>query len=527
MESFESWLTGHFNRPCPGRFLTTPAPLALRALRFCFMNATNTPPKKTRSQASAAANQAFASSLVARLAKRVTTARNSGPDHGSHGAHSRPTGTTQRDHPKGRQLARQGLEFPDRRSLARRTWLDRSVSVSGPQREALTTLHMQTQRRHAEAGAKLAAATLPAAADLEGSHHAIAADHFADMKPTPLVYATELHGPIGNSVLHAEPHNDGVRISGTEFVSAVAQPVIDGLTAPALLQWPLSPMLWASAGIANAISLYEQYRILEMVFEWIPSVPATTAGTICGACDSDVHSNALLSGVLSSNSVREIMMRPGSEMVSIWKNAAFDVLFPQQQWYYVSDSDEPNLSVPGVFNLMLASTSNSGLATGLGYVVCHYTFELRSMKLSSGITMTAAPGTVVVQANTGARNAGNGVVLNGTTYPALTADNVIVAGVLSGFVDGAVSVGTTTSWRKWSYPDSPNPVLLAAGMVIYFRQFTRNGVPNVYPYFNLGDAMSAFDETSAAIYHEAFTTTAISTATLYSTWAMLVPNSAQ
>lgn len=297
---------------------------------------------------------------------------------------------------------------------------------------------------------------------------------------------TEIKGQMP----HHEFERRGDIIRGSEFLAQISLPPNIGgnpVSVPqggTLFTMPLNPLYSDGLRVARELSLYDQFRVKRFVVEYVPLCPSTQPGGIIGVVIPNASQNtSLLGGQLAT---RDALSRPGSAIISAFKNAAIRENFQQQKWYYVNDDDDANLSIPGMLQIMnaLDYSSSGTAATPLGLLWLHYEFQVRSEAYTEPPPLRFnAPSSSI--AMNSAATAHSPVTISSATFGVAFKDQ----GVVGWFNIAAIDLGTLADplFFAWENPVTGVVTQLAPGMTIFFRYRAQSDLYLLYPSF--GDAM--------------------------------------
>jgi hypothetical protein len=225
------------------------------------------------------------------------------------------------------------------------------------------------------------------------------------VKGVPVVQQYNLDRAMDAVPNGLRPIKDGVCVTGTEYLGSVQ---ISGNQAKGGVIWTqvVSPPAMGGARLANFAQMYDLWRIKKLVFEFISTEPSTTGGAIVSSMVADVNEDPALT-LIGDGLIRDCFERPGSRATQIFGNLAFGINLPQQQVFYTSNMDVPNLSVAGILSLVQITQIAAG---SLGLVNCHYEIEFWSesaVRISAATISSSINGTVTW---------GNGPFSSGTTF---------------------------------------------------------------------------------------------------------------
>jgi len=312
----------------------------------------------------------------------------------------------------------------------------------------------------------------------------------------PVAIGEKLHG---ESMTHPEPSthaasNGNIIISGSEYLGRALVPNVSSgagvLPAGGVLFYTqLSPLAFDGSRIKQLSQMFEQWRFHSLIIEYVPNCPTTTTGGIVGYCTGDIQQNTSL--VQGDGGVREAFSRAGSLSLSVWEKGAFHMNQTQQEWYFTALVGEPELTIPGSFQL-IANTdfSVTTTTTQLGQIFCHYVLEFRvpAVEDSAQFSYSAPNGNLIA----------SGVattIQNPVAYPAAN------FGLGAAFQDeGVIGYATivarddtgpgNSAWATWASPTTGDTFTMSPGMVVFFR-YAANGAGYYYMYPSLGDAIGS------------------------------------
>lgn len=191
--------------------------------------------------------------------------------------------------------------------------------------------------------------------------------------------------------------------------------------------WPLSPMTMPTSELSTLALIYDLYQIEELVLEYIPLVGSDTGGAVVGSCDADISQEPDISeagGAL----VRDMLARPGAQANQLFTPAAYKVSFSQQEWYFCSNADAPNLAIPAMFKLVTVQAPSPNKSYGM--IVAHYKIKFIQASLDRApLNAIKGPG------------AGQLILANTVAAAGIYAQAAGFPSSISGLVDGTY-VGT-------------------------------------------------------------------------------------
>lgn len=195
---------------------------------------------------------------------------------------------------------------------------------------------------------------------------------------------------------HQEPQlfmREGkIFVSGTEFLCSAKIPPLGkfpNATVPQgyLLAWSqLNPYYIVLSRMSQFISCFDQYRLSTLAVEYVPSCPTTTSGSVCGFMINTAADNPTVIG--DGNAlVRYGMEKDGAVYSNVWCGHETHLNQPQQEWFFVANTDDVGLSVPGQYYLVLANdyfdaAAAQDIPIPIGGLLLHYELELRSPSIS-------------------------------------------------------------------------------------------------------------------------------------------------
>lgn len=312
----------------------------------------------------------------------------------------------------------------------------------------------------------------------------------------PIAYGEKIKG---ESMSHPEPAthaapNGNIIISGSEYLGRAVVPAVNAGTStlPAggvLFYTQLSPLAFDGSRIKQLSQMFEQWRFHSLIIEYVPTCPTTTSGGIVGYCTGDIQQNTSL--VQGDGGVREAFSRAGSLSLAVWEKGAFHMNKTQQEWYFTALVGEPELTIPGSFQLVANTDFAISTTTQqLGQVFCHYVLEFRVPAVEDTAQFSYSQ-------NNGNLNAAlvATAVQNPVNYPAAN------FGLGAAFQDeGVIGYATVVAvddtgpgnanWRTWASPTTGDQYTIAPGMVLFFR-YAANAGGFYYMFPSLGDAISS------------------------------------
>lgn len=325
--------------------------------------------------------------------------------------------------------------------------------------------------------------------------------HSSHEDGVPVTHMTEMRHAMGTQ----EFERRGDIIRGSEFLGQIAlPPAIGGATTTvpqggALFTMPLNPLYTDGLRVARELSLYDQFRVKRYVVEYVPLCPSTQPGGIIGAVVPNCQDNpTILGGQLAT---RDLLSRPGSAVISAFKNAALRENFQQQKWYYVNDDQDSALSVPGMLTILNAlDYTSTGPSVPLGLLWLHYEFQVRSEAFTEppALRFTLPSASLGF---TGAAVQDVPVALASGTFPS----DFQVNGVVFWGSVAAVDLGPgpgPISFFTWTTVDGQDTTI-SPGMMIYLRFHHSSGTFRIYPSFGAAlsgeDASWTFTSSSGAL----------------------------
>lgn len=277
----------------------------------------------------------------------------------------------------------------------------------------------------------------------------------------PVVNEFKLEDRMENTPFSTSAGDDGIVVRGTEYLGSSTISGTQPAGAP-VFSAPVSPSALGGGRLAAFATLYDLFKIRKLVFEFTSMEGSNTGGAVGGAVINDIFEEPSLT-VNGDAAIRDLLERPGASVVQLFGNCAFGVNYPQQQVFFTSNTDAPNLSYAGLFELLQV---NAIAASTLGLVCVHYELEFLA---DSSVRSTAA--TVVVSPNITAN-------FTGLT---LTAQQQFFTNSMSGgsaLAKGQVAVGVVSTMALGGAPanmwnlvtgEAHYALTLAVGMRIYWR----------------------------------------------------------
>lgn len=137
--------------------------------------------------------------------------------------------------------------------------------------------------------------------------------------------------------------------------------------------------------IKNIAQSYQLFRIARMTYEYVPVVGATTNGALRIAfLDNPETIYGLASGAYTATDISNLVFSSTtSKATSVWNGTTFNVpagRMNRRKWYSI---DSTNVSSPEQCDRALpfiaVVTFEGALSTTIGYLMCHFTFELRDL----------------------------------------------------------------------------------------------------------------------------------------------------
>jgi len=204
-------------------------------------------------------------------------------------------------------------------------------------------------------------------------------------------------GMSSDDMPHLEPgfhtQGDSLIMAGTEYLSGVSWPAESGLVSiPAgqcVFAAPLNPNFIPNLRVSRAMSMYDQFKIRNLVITYVPTSSSLATGLFSSVMVPDSAHNPLLDGAPDLIQ-RDILSRVGSAVSSVWETHSTKFYFPQQKWYYTraNEGADEQLTIPGVFYLVSATDiileiNDALVKASFGLLWIHYDLEFRNPGLQA------------------------------------------------------------------------------------------------------------------------------------------------
>lgn len=296
----------------------------------------------------------------------------------------------------------------------------------------------------------------------------------------PIAHTTEL----SSSIEHVEPRvkmeKDALLFQGSELVMEISiPPAISGVpsTVPRggiMGMCPLNPLYCDGMRVAKTMTQYDQFRIRQITFEYVPFTNALQTGGLAMVVVNDIDDPLPTEGGFPA--LRDALSRDGALAFNVYTPAACSQGTPLLKWYYTANTADADLDQPGQFYVLAGTdVANSGGASiPLGLVWMHYELECRAPSIERPIAQTFAQSTLSMNLLT--FNVGAGGFCH---VPYGTGILPLVFNVL-GTVGWAIIVGVddsgpgSSNWREWIDPATGRQHIMGPGNVLFWRCF-RNG----------------------------------------------------
>jgi hypothetical protein len=255
---------------------------------------------------------------------------------------------------------------------------------------------------------------------------------------------------------------------------------------------PANPRFLDGVRCAKLLETFSQFRVAELLYEYVPDCPTPTAGGFELTYVDD--STDMIVAEAGFPALRDGFTRAGNAEFSVWEHATCSLHFPQQKWYYTGGQTIPGLEIPGMINLLtLTDQETNGEAISFGFLAMHYGFDVRS---------TAIPGSLPQQfysAFTTIDMAGLICTINTPLHitPAasglttnLTTRGVIYGATIVSHADGA----GTSNWRQVFAGEDDTSGLTYSEYdtnTIFWRVLFIAGTANLVFFPTYGDALLA------------------------------------
>ena len=132
--------------------------------------------------------------------------------------------------------------------------------------------------------------------------------------------------------------------------------------------------------ISTLSTVFEQWKINSIKFEYVPNVGSTTVGTVYMACTDDPNESAPVS-------TASILNMRTAVCTQCWSKASINYVPLGGRWYFTRDqlTSDDRLEMPGVFEL---ATDSFATSVSPGRVLVHYDLEFRGISNATINTLT-------------------------------------------------------------------------------------------------------------------------------------------
>lgn len=309
----------------------------------------------------------------------------------------------------------------------------------------------------------------------------------------PLASSFTLSAALPKAEPKMEMRGNMIVFSGSELLQEISiPPSIGGVasTVPrggTMALQPLNPFYSDGLRVAYSMKQYDQFRIVRLVFEYLPTCPATQAGGIAMAVVNDPADTLSLATGFSA--LRDLLTRDGSTAFSPYVGAVATAGAPLLKWFFTQSLDNPELTVPGQIEVVAATDFSNGTVNSipLGLLYMHYEFQVRAPSIEAPLsqnyyTSTASLGFNAVITN----DAYASIPTAGMPTPHQTL-SMIGWGIIVSCDDVAAG---SSAWRSWTVSNSGEDVLLQPGNVLFWRNYDTASVRTTYFFPSLAAAMN-------------------------------------
>lgn len=187
--------------------------------------------------------------------------------------------------------------------------------------------------------------------------------------------------------------NTGVQVdilTGTDLVCTVTSPNVGKAPGYILCQQEISPSKILGTRLHQFSGMYQRYRFNKVTFIYDPIANTTQSGQLLGFCDFDA---AVPLEQEDANNLHIAAAHQGQAICQIWEKQTFSM--SQSRTFtdlFVDDleSDDPRLSVQGVFYLLTASDMPESIPLGNIYMSYEIEYSIPNLTLSPSIAGMAA-----------------------------------------------------------------------------------------------------------------------------------------
>jgi len=306
----------------------------------------------------------------------------------------------------------------------------------------------------------------------------------------PIAHATVISGEMEKIEPSVRLDKGRTIFTGSELMGDVSLPpnsvapsgmVVRGSS---LAVFPLNPLFCDGMRVAKTLAQYDQFKITRLTVEYVPYAPTTQSGGLIMAIVNDPADIVTLRA--GFDSMRDLMSRPGSVSLPVYKNAAAGLGSPLLEWYYTATNDDASLFLPGMFVLMAGMDMPAAAAAlPLGLLWMHYELEVRAPTIERPTAQTySVPSATVLWSAAQAVDAY--VELGSAIMPAAHQGYDSVGwGTIVGVTDNTAPA----AWRIWRSVGSGEVVTVSHGTVLFWRVYGVAGTPKVYFYPSLYEAL--------------------------------------
>jgi hypothetical protein len=303
---------------------------------------------------------------------------------------------------------------------------------------------------------------------------------------------------------------DHVKLRGTEYLTTVevsTTQVLDEATNPGdcLFSTPIHPRFFSGTRLLTLTRLYQKYRYIQLLVEYVPIVPSTQDGSLIAYFTYDPNENIFLQDDEDTR-LREAMSHLGAQMFNVYTYGRTSIHNDDSsEFYFVHIGGDSRLENQGTFNIAAGSTFSPPLSTEatsitLGNLILHYEVELKERGLDEDLSDTFK-GSVTLTSTTTVTLSN----FTGSTAPlAINNSYWLLAFGFNLMPWHIVIVKTLSTWLSGVNPilvDTPHTKsseqAFTRGSIWYLRIFTYDD-SKIGIYTNLGDALEEILPASSA-----------------------------
>jgi len=154
-----------------------------------------------------------------------------------------------------------------------------------------------------------------------------------------------------------------------------------------LLVMPMNPELLVGTRLSQYSSLYEKYKHHDVVFEYVPSIPATQDGSLIMFCVYDVQENYSVTTNDQTELMRLALGHEGANIFNVYdygRTTLFDTPDSLKSYYLDVDGGDAREEMQAYLVIVAGSnyTNTSTGALTLGCIVAHYCTDFHCRAIS-------------------------------------------------------------------------------------------------------------------------------------------------